>query len=306
MPRIIQFVYILAIPVLLKIVDYLVNRSSDNRNQLIIASIYFICIILGILSIWYLPFQAEWVQISKQQSGSFSLDKITVSLIWDNLKLNFLSKSYILFTGLFIFSFCAAIYQLVKKQYPSDYRTLLIICISWFILELHKLGLSYLPIRYLISFYLSMGFLISVVIGYYLSVFKLRAKMLIVLVLFVQFILNCSLYKQAFLSRSYTVQKMNNYFQKLTSENDVVIGPWAPGCTWETKCASYPIWNNFLAGRDIIKYYHPNFIVSEFNHEDSGSAYEKNNINLNNLCDSLTQAKVALWTLNVYRVKDKK
>jgi len=299
----IQFVYVLAIPLLVKMAGYSLNRSVANRNQLIAASISLICIVVGIVFIWYMPFKEAWLQIAKQQSGTFSLETITVDLILRNLRLNFLSKRHLMFTVVFILSFFAAINYVVKKQYPKEYLTLLIVSFSWFIVELHKLGLTYLPIRYLISFYLSMGFFISVVMGYYLSQAKFMHRSIAISCLLALFLLNSYFYKQAFFSRSYTVQKMNSYFQKLTSEKDVVIGPWAPSFTWETKCFSYPIWANFLGERNIVKYYCPDFIVSEYNQEDSGFAYKKNDINLDDYCDSLTQVKVALWNLNVYMVK---
>ena len=116
------------------------------------------------------------------------------------------------------------------------------------------------------------------------------------------FLLNSYLYQQAFFSRSFSVQKMNSYFQKLTNDNDVVIGPWAPSFTWDTKCYSYPIWSNFIGERDIIKYYNPDFIVSEFKQEDSGFAYKQNGIDLDVFCDSLKSQKIALWNLKVFKV----
>ena len=299
----IQFVYVLTIPLLIKMADYFLNRSIANRNQLIAASIILICIVVGIVFIWYIPFKEAWLQIAKQQSGGFSIETITFDLIWENLKLIFLSQRYLMFTVFFIFSFFTAIKHILKKQHPKEYLTLLIVSFCWFVVELHKLGFTYLPIRYLISFYLSMGFLMSVVMGYYLSQAKIIHRSIAISCLLALFLINSYFYKQAFFSRSYTVKNMNSYFQKLTSEHDVVIGSWAPSFTWETKCYSFPIWTNFLGERDIIKYYHPNFIVSEYNQEDSGFAYEKNGINLDDFCDSLTQAKVALWNLNIYMVK---
>ncbi len=299
----IQFIYVLAIPLLIKMADYILDRSIANRNQLIAACIILICVVFGIVFILYMPFKEAWLQIAKQQSGTFSLETITVDLIWENLKLNFLSKRYLMFTVFFVFSFFIAIKHIVSKQHPKEYLTLLMVSVSWIIVELHKLGFTYLPIRYLISFYLSMGFLMSVVMGYYLSQAKFLHRSIAISCLLAMFLMNSYFYKQAFFSRSYTVQKMNSYFQKLTSEKDVVIGPWAPSFTWETKCFSYPIWANFLGDRDIIKYYRPDFIVSEYNQKDSGFAYKKNDINLDDLCDSLTQAKVAFWKVNVYLVK---
>ena len=55
-----------------------------------------------------------------------------------------------------------------------------------------------------------------------------------------------------------------------------------------------------------MEYYHPNFIISEFNQDESGSAYEINNIDLNKVSDSIIQLKVVDWNLNIYKVKSNK
>lgn len=299
----IQFIYVLAIPALVTFSEYFLNRSIENKKRLLVAIIVLLSVFFGIVFIWYIPFKVEWEQIAKQQSGSFSLNTISLDLIQKNLKLNFLSKRYLIFSLLFIFSFFIAINQLIKKQYSKEYISLLIVSFSWFIVELHKLGLSYLPIRYLISFYLSMGFFISIVMGYYLFHTKFMFKSTVIAsFLLLLFLLNSYLYHQAFFSRSFSIQKMNNYLQKLTNDNDVVIGPWAPSFTWDTKCYSYPIWIKFIGERDIIKYYNPDFIVSEFKQEDSGFAYKQNGIDLDIFCDSLKSQKIALWNLKVFKV----
>jgi hypothetical protein len=298
----VQFIYILAIPILVKIGVYLGNRSVLNRNQFIAACIILLCIVVGIVFVWYVPFKYEWGQIAEQQSGSFSLKRVTFDLIKENVELNFLSNRYILFTLFFIFSFFAAIYHLVKKDYSKEYVALIFVSFSWFIVELHKLGLNYLPMRYLISFYLSMGFFTSIVMGCYLSQTKLVPRLKALSFFLVLLVVNCYFYKQAVFSRTYTVQKMNDYFQKITHENDVVIGPWAPAFTWETKCLSYPIWTDFLKERDIITYYHPDFIVSEVDEEDSGFAYKVNNIELNLIAASISHATIANWNVTIYRV----
>jgi hypothetical protein len=299
----IQFIYVLAIPLLIKTADYILDSSIATRNQLIAACIILIFVVFGCVFIWYFPFKEAWLQIAKQQSGGFSIEAVTFDLIYENTRQHFFSRRYIMFTVFFVFSFFIAIKHIVSKQHPKEYITLLMVSVSWIIVELHKLGFTYLPIRYLISFYLSMGFLMSVVIGYYLFQATIIERLLAISCLLAMFLMNSYFYKQAFFSRSFSVKNMNTYFRKLTSEHDVVIGAWAPAFTWETKCYSYPIWTNFLGERDIMNYYRPNFIVSEYNQEDSGFAYEKNEINLDDSCDSLTQSKVALWKLNVYRVK---
>ncbi|MEY3200414.1 MAG: hypothetical protein RJA13_2372, partial [Bacteroidota bacterium] len=66
---------------------------------------------------------------------------------------------------------------------------------------------------------------------------------------------------------------------------------------------SYPIWTDFLAKREILKYYNPDFIVGEVGEEDSGYAYKSNDICLDKIGDSLRSAKIALWNVILYKVR---
>jgi len=148
-----------------------------------------------------------------------------------------------------------------------------------------------------------MGIFIAVVMGFNITQVQSKVKSISLICLISIFLLNIYHYQKAYSQRTFVVQKINNYFKKLIKKEDVVIGPWAPSFNWESKCYAYPIWNEFLGDRNIKTYYKPDYIVSEYNQEDSDSAYKKNNIVLNEYADSITQIKVALWTLNFYRVK---
>lgn len=299
----IQFAYILILPLLINIIVYFKNRTIANKNLLIVASITLITLLAGIIIGWYLPFQEAWSQIAKQQSGGFSIDSINTDIISENLKLNFLSTRFLTFTVLFLFSFIAAVNLIWKNDCSKEYTTLLIISLCWFMLETHKLSMTYLPIRYLISTYLSMGFLTCIIICHYLSNAKIIYKSSAIFCLLILLVVNSYYYNMAHSSCSYTLRDMNRYFQKLTCENDVVIGPWAPTFAWETKCFSYPIWTNFMKKRSIIEYYSPDYIVTENNQEDSDYAYQKNSIDLNNLGTLSTQTKVANWNINIYKIR---
>ena len=298
----IQFIYVLGIPLLVYSLSYFQDQKTEKRRELVWSFILIGSLLLIFLFVWYLPFTIEWKQIAKQQSGGFSFSKLSFNLIKENLTLNFLSLRLLPFTLLFIATFFIAIYHLFTKKYSINYQSLLLFSISWFIVELHKLGLEYLPTRYMISFYISMGFLFSIVLGNFLLFSNTYTRLICWGCLFSIFLFNSFIYKIAYETRSFTVSKANSYIHSITKDNDVIIGPWSPSLTWETKGYSYPIWKNFLGKRKIIQYYHPDLIISEFNEEDSGLAYKKNKIYLNKIGDSLTQLRVILWDLNVFRV----
>ena len=299
----IQFAYVLGIPILVTIINYIFERSPENRNQIIMACAGLGVIMVATTFFVYLPLQEEWGLVANQQSGAFSIKSITAGLILENVRYVFMSKKLFVFTGFFILAIFAAVYQLVKKQLPKEYLRLLCVSSSWFLGELHKLGMDYLPERYLMSTYVAMGFFIAIIMGYYLSQKKLIPKVVTLTGLVALFLLNSYNYKQAFFSRSYTVQKMNDYFKTITRAGDVAIGSWACTFSWDSKCSSYPIWTKFLGKRDIMNYYHPDFIVCEDTQEDSDLAYKINNVNLNEVGDLLLSDKVVLWNIEIYKVK---
>jgi hypothetical protein len=99
---------------------------------------------------------------------------------------------------------------------------------------------------------------------------------------------------------------MNVFFKSIAKKSDIVIGPWAPAFTWETKCTTFPIWTVYTENKNILEEYRPSFIVSEHDQNDSGEAFKNDNLNLNTIGDSLIQTQIGQWKINIYAVKNKK
>ena len=297
----IQFVYVLVLPVMIKLIDLIRERTRENKRLLLFAFGLLVITLLLMFLLWYLPFKEEWKLIAVQQSGGINLKDITFQLIKDNVDRLLLSERYLIFTLLFLLSTAYFIFGLFKKLFSPEKIYLITVSLCWFCLETHKLCMGYLPMRYMISLYVSMGLFISVVLGYEM----VRQKMFAI----VLFVGSLALVGQNFyylkVSRSirtYSVKRMNEFFEASAKKGDVVIGPWAPAFTWNAKVVSYPIWLDFLGGRDIMKHYKPDFIVSEPNEEDSGEAYKKNNIYFDQVGELVHTDHVALWDLVVYKI----
>jgi hypothetical protein len=186
---------------------------------------------------------------------------------------------------------------------PNAYLKIAGIALLWILLESHKILLEYLPVRYLISFYASIGLFISVMFAFFIHQNHYFIRLLAISLLSGCLIFNAYMYNQEFKARTFNIQQMNYYFQKIASPKDVIIGPWAPAFTWLTKGVTYPIWSVYTKDKDIMKDYRPNFIVSEYDQNDSDNAFKKSNINLLTDTDSLTQIEIALWKINVYAIK---
>jgi hypothetical protein len=111
-----------------------------------------------------------------------------------------------------------------------------------------------------------------------------------------------SLY-ETWTSRTFHQRELIAYMSKISSPTDVVIGTWAPSVTWLNKGACYPSWAVYTQGKDILKTFHPTFIVSEPDEADTDKAFFKSKIYLRTEQDSLTQTELGLWKVNVYRIR---
>ena len=211
-----------------------------------------------------------------------------------------------MFTFLFLISFAAFLYHYSKKKLPITYLRLTELILIWILLESHKITLTYLPVRYLISFYAAMGLFISVMFVFYFNQNKFLYKIIAFVFLISCFAFNNYFYRQAFESRAYKVHEMNVFFKSIAKKSDIVIGPWAPAFTWETKCTTFPIWTVYTENKNILEEYSPSFIVSEHDQNDSGEAFKNDNLNLNTIGDSLIQTQIGQWKINIYTVKNKK
>ena len=76
-----QFIYVLVIPVIISFIDYVAIRSDETRKRFALAVIYLFTILILFLVVWYLPFKKEWEQVAINQSGGFSIKKLSIFLV---------------------------------------------------------------------------------------------------------------------------------------------------------------------------------------------------------------------------------
>jgi len=205
-----------------------------------------------------------------------------------------------------VLSFTGLVLLFKKSSVRFSYLFVAFAC--WFMVELHKLTLLYLPTRYLISFYFAMGMVMSVVL---LELFRLKgrswylvtAKVMIALVLMSFVIRNASSYYETYKRRTFVIKELDNYFARFDFGEKPVMGTWAPSLTWKSRALTYPVWMNFMNDKDIINKYSPAVIIAEHDEEDSNQAYSLQGIDLNSLADSVKTVQVNAWTLKIYWIK---
>ncbi len=302
-----QFLYVLLIPSLCIFVQNILERKIIVSKQFLISVGYVFGILILFFVGWYLPFKNSLAQLAGVQSGKLSIENISVNSFKYNLEAYFFSSRNILFTACFLLSVLIAVTEFISKKIPPHFSALLLFSFFWFVLESHKLPMNYLPIRYLISFYFSMGVFTSVVFAHLLSSKQfLVLKLSVTLIVFLLFGNNLICYTRAFQNRTYTISNLNRYFASQNLESKVVIGNWAAGLTWKSKSLSYPVINGLLAGGNPFQEYKPTIVVSEPDEDESGKAFNAAGINLNELADSVRQTKIANWNINIYWMNQEK
>jgi len=255
----------------------------------------------------YLPFKYEWSVTMSQQAGISTGRPFSYLYIRNNLANYFLTRNSLPFTLSFLTALVLAVYNIVKSKFMPQTAGIVLFAAAWFIMELHKLLMNYLPVRYILSIYFSMGLLTAIVFAHYLTAKNHKMIKAAVLICILPVLSgNLMKYANAVDNRQYTILNMNQYLAEHADKDDVVIGPWAPALTWKSKNVSFPVESDFSfrKNEDILKTYQPQIIISETDEADSNQAYKKRGIDLNAISDSSGQFRIALWHIKIYWLRE--
>lgn len=305
----IQFIYILPMfPVVLIIRWYTTNydiRRVIFRQGIILLTSLIVFLVLYSLA-WYLPNKGAYEYMMAHQSGEFTLSGKIWEYIHFNLNYHFLKGWVQWFVYAFLaLSVCGFI--LLKRTESKRYPVLFFTSLVWFILELHKLMMVYLPTRYQVSLFAAMGLLMSVVlsemIGWPVPRTRFLARMAAVAAILTLTSISIYNFVDALHHRTYAIRDANEYMAGNLTKDDIVLGAWAPSLTWACGSKALPVWNNFLNYQDPINKYHPRVIIAETDEQDSEQTWISQGINLEELSDSSKTVRIGKWELVIYWLK---
>jgi hypothetical protein len=306
-----QFVYALFI-LPLAIAAFWLFRPDQRKirfRQLVFTIAFLASYILLYYLAWYLPNKEFYKYVLEHQSeGKF----VQLSGLYEYLKFLkdhlFLTGYLKLYTLTFIVLFFTGLVLLFKNA-SGKFAGLYIGLSAWFVIELHKLTLIYLPTRYLISFFFCMALIMALVILELLSMkgkssvmnLTIRAIALIFILAFA--IKNGSSYYETIQRRTFNITAINNYLAQFDFKDRPVLGSWAPSLSWKSKAITFPVWRNYFNDKDVINTYHPAMIIAETDEEDSNQTYQLSGIDLNSASDSVKTWTVNYWTLKLYWIR---
>jgi hypothetical protein len=275
------------------------------RQGIVLLISLIVFLVLYILA-WYLPEKEAYDYMMAHQSGEFSLSGNIWEYIRFNLGYHFMKGWVQWFVYIFLVLLLVG-FLLLKKTKSRRYPVLFISSLVWFMLELHKLAMVYLPTRYQVSLFASMGLLMSVVLTELITLSagkpRVFSRIFAAMLLVPMIVINGYNYLDTLQNRTYAIRDANNYLAKSLNKGDVALGAWAPSLTWTSGSKALPVWNNFLNYKDPIAKYHPRVIIAETDEQDSEQAWKIQGIDLQALSDSTRTMKIGKWDVKVYWMK---
>ncbi len=304
----IQFIYLIFLAPLVLLIYWLsgnhFSRKIVPRTGLYLTGTLLFFTLIYLFA-WYLPNREAYDFMMAHQSGEFGFSSRTLEFIRFNLDYHFITGWVQVFFYFFGIMLITGII-ILRKTFSVRYRILFFSAIIWFLLESHKLTMVYLPTRYQVSFFASMGLLISVVAAEILSEKLFRLKSFPVLLtisgIVILTVINIFNYVDTLKNRQYSIRETNTYVAQSAGKDDVIIGAWAPSLTWESKSRAVPVWNNFLNYTDPLQNLNPKAIIAETDEQDSEQAYKNQGIDLLGISDSARTVKIGHWNLGIYWV----
>ena len=302
----IQFIYlILLLPLILLIrwftTNYFVRRIIIRQGFSITATL--LLFLLLYLLAWYLPNKEAYDYMMAHQSGEFTLSAKIWEYIRFNIDYHFLNGWFKWFAFIFLALLIMG-FVMLKRTKSKRYPVLFFSSLVWFLLELHKLTMVYLPTRYQVSLFVSMGLLMSIVL-FELSQWpktrdRIIPKIIVILTVIVLTTINGYNYIDTFRHRTFVIRETNEYLAQTLVQNDIVLGAWAPSLTWESGSKALPVWNNFLNFEDPIAKFHPVAVIAETGEQDSEQAWSGQGINLHEISDSTKTVKIGQWEVRIF------
>jgi hypothetical protein len=195
------------------------------------------------------------------------------------------------------------------KTKSNRFKLLFIGLSAWFLVELHKLPMTYIPSRYLISLFFSMGLIMSLVLMELITLkaknkLAYLAKAFSVLMLISFGIKNGTDYYASIKNRSFSISEINNYLSKYELQDKTILGAWAPSLSWKSKAVSLPIWKDYFNDKEVFKKYNPAIIIAEVDEEDSNQAFSSRRLKLDSYADSIKYFTINRWDLKLLWIKD--
>lgn len=315
----IQFLYILPAMVLAVVILFLIRLVKHKNLCKAGGKITFTYVTTAVvfsvlfLLLWKMPHNQFFGYVMKKQTANrwvpYEELHDYIDKMYEYYFLNDIFKP-----SVYLFYVVVVTDFLLSLILRNNNRFLLILFFTavWFIAELHKLKMYYLPVRYLVTLFLSGGFIIAIIINELLTnkirfislkvLFRVAAVSALIYLLYY----NSNNYIKQYQKRTFAIKEINEYFANYNFDNRPVIGAWAPSLTWKSNALTLPVWNNYFnyfGINHVLEKYQPKIIITETDEADSGQAYTLNGINFETAAYSILHKEIHNWNIKIIWLK---
>ncbi len=273
------------------------HNKGELRDIFLVSTAFTVLFALVYVIAWYLP---------NREFYHFVMSREVDSRFPDNLK-NIFGQAGFNFTELIFVPYLkplivtagtalvAGISWLLIRPgawRPAE-RILFVSSLIWFILEIHKAAMTYMPHRYLVPAYTSIAVMMAVVLA---VTFRKGNVIRLVTVILIALIAGWQLRytHEAYMRRTRDLQTVNNYLKRYNWHGKTITGAWAPSVTWGTQARVFPVWYGFVNDHRAID---ADMIITESDQDDSDRSLINRGIDLVELTDSTRRFKV--WRYEV-------
>lgn len=302
----IQFLYLVALVPLATVfyhVRHLIRKTISRKDfwkETWLAGFYSVGLPVIYILIWYLPNRSFYNQVMfEQTTRRFDVWET----LYNTLDFNFSGiitdpQNLVLLAG-FVAAVVFLIGSMAKDGVKIKNPGVIIFGAAWLLLELHKLGMTYLPQRYLLSFYAATAFFSGAVLS---QVFLQQKKITVWLsmLLVVAVGVHGFLVFQSFQHRTYELRAVNAYLSSYDWEGRTIAGVWAPAVSWETDAKTVPVWKGYNDPETFFGNCKPSLIIEEPNEGTSEAFYRENGFDLLQMSDSVRTFKLWRYDVNLY------
>ncbi len=315
----IQYVYgILIIPVFLFlwfVFQYrLKKQSRSSLKKIAFKFAVSISVSIGFyLALWYFPNKDMIDHVLGHMAESRTID--TEELNAFGVGIDYLLNLKNFFTSsiqssplvmMFLLFSVVGFFFLFAVKSSKFFQINFLIAFSWVLLEMHKFSMNYLPTRYLLSVYFSMGLLIVIVICEAIRRFKKGEKKYKLALGFFFFCLvvlignNFRELKRSYDTRTFDILLANEYFSQYQFNDRPIMGTWASSLARDAEVVTLPFFENYINHQNILKQFHPKVIIFE---EIEENVLINDKINIIAIADSIVEKKIGKYDLKIVWIK---
>ncbi|HRZ49749.1 MAG TPA: hypothetical protein P5338_10180, partial [Bacteroidales bacterium] len=181
------------------------------------------------------------------------------------------------------------------------HKALFLLGLVWFLGELHKIPMTYMPHRYLVSAYTALGLMIA---SFAASVATDRKwlggimAMLMVCMAAVQLPHTI----EAIGRRTYDLRAVNRYIRQYPWEGKTITGAWGPSAAWGTKARVFPVWYGFVNDDRAMD---ARMVIAESDQEDSDRSLMMQGIDIYTAADSSRRFPIWRYQVDFYWIPEK-